>query len=181
MALVALGLGFCGSASGLYRQQATQAFAMAMPAALLVASGAMLLFCAPLSEAYLEDVAAALMPTTRPLEGEKLGGFFCECGRLLWQLGRFTYVWLETGERQRSGLPRRIERASMPVRACPRTELLTLRQEVQRMHREAEEVADLKAQVETLKANKKHREAKSNEEYIGGRFAKRLGQEQTDD
>ncbi|CAK9041672.1 unnamed protein product, partial [Durusdinium trenchii] len=63
------------------------------------------------------------------------------------------YVWLETGERQRSGLPRRIERASMPVRACPRTELLTLRQEVQRMHREAEEVADLKAQVETLKAD----------------------------
>ncbi|CAL1153872.1 unnamed protein product [Cladocopium goreaui] len=53
-------------------------------------------------------------------------------------------------------MPRRIERASMPVRPCPRTELLTLRQEVRRMRREAEQVAKLKVQVETLKANLRH-------------------------
>ncbi|CAJ1363317.1 unnamed protein product [Effrenium voratum] len=48
-------------------------------------------------------------------------------------------------------VPRRIERASMPVRPCPRTELTTLRQEVRRMHQEAEHVAKLKARVEVLK------------------------------
>lgn len=88
VALVALSLGLLGGAAGLYRQQATQAFAVgtqrkrwkesseaAMPAALLVAAGAVLLLSAALQEvqaaasngngssaqAYLEDVVAALM------------------------------------------------------------------------------------------------------------------------
>lgn len=84
VALFALALGLLGGAAGLYRQIATQAFAMAVPGALLVAAGAVLIFSVALSpEAYLEDVASALAPWAH--HGNKvLGNFFCECGRLLW-------------------------------------------------------------------------------------------------
>lgn len=84
VALFALALGLLGGAAGLYRQIATQAFAMAVPGALLVAAGAVLIFSVALSpEAYLEDVASALVPWAH--HGNKvLGNFFCECGRLLW-------------------------------------------------------------------------------------------------
>ncbi|OLP91072.1 Peptidyl-prolyl cis-trans isomerase D [Symbiodinium microadriaticum] len=53
-------------------------------------------------------------------------------------------------------LPRRIERVSMPVRVCPRSELLALREEVQRMRKEAMDVAGLKAEVEVLKTELRH-------------------------
>lgn len=83
VALSALALGLFGAAAGLQRRSATEAFAMAVPAALLVASGVVLIFSLALSpEAYLEDVAFELVPWAH--YGDKVGSFFCTSGRLLW-------------------------------------------------------------------------------------------------
>lgn len=83
VALSALALGLFGAAAGLQRRSATEAFAMAVPAALLVASGVVLIFSLALSpEAYLEDVAFELVPSAH--YGDKVGSFFCTSGRLLW-------------------------------------------------------------------------------------------------
>lgn len=83
VALSALALGLCGAVAGLQRRSATEAFAMAVPGALLVASGVVLIFSLALSpEAYLEDIAFELVPWAH--YGDKVGSFFCTSGRILW-------------------------------------------------------------------------------------------------
>ncbi|CAE7477377.1 unnamed protein product [Symbiodinium natans] len=86
-ALAACALGYAGAAAGLYRRRATQAFAMAVPAALLLPSG-FLLFLEALgrSEAYLEDIISALLPWADEESEKVVGSSFCEYGRLVWLL-----------------------------------------------------------------------------------------------
>ncbi|CAE7468803.1 unnamed protein product, partial [Symbiodinium necroappetens] len=86
-ALSAMALGYAGAAAGLYRRRATQAFAMAVPAALALPAG-FLLFLEALgrSEAYLEDIVSALLPWADKHSEEVVGSTFCEYGRLAWLL-----------------------------------------------------------------------------------------------
>eukprot|EP00931_Biecheleriopsis_adriatica_P061670 TRINITY_DN37092_c0_g1_i1.p1 TRINITY_DN37092_c0_g1~~TRINITY_DN37092_c0_g1_i1.p1 ORF type:complete len:182 (+),score=43.92 TRINITY_DN37092_c0_g1_i1:49-594(+) len=61
-------------------------------------------------------------------------------------------AWSSGGDPPDLEMPRRQERASLPVRGCPRTELQALRQEAWRLREEARLASLQQREVEVLKA-----------------------------